>query len=98
MIVVAMRQFDLDLQSAVDFVGDLCKQSIDRFEAERKNLPSWGPKTDEEVQVYIQGLQHWIVGSLHWSFDTTRYFGREGAEIKTSRMVRLSSVSRGAES
>lgn len=90
MIVVVMRQHGLDLQGAVDFVGNMCKQSIDRFEADHKLLPSWGPKVDEEVQRYVEGLQDWIVGSLHWSFDTTRYFGQEGAAIKANRIVQLS--------
>ena len=79
----------MDLQAAVDAVGDLCKSSIDRFEADRQVLPSWGPEIDRDVQAYVQGLQDWIVGSLHWSFDTTRYFGQEGAAIKKHRIIRL---------
>lgn len=89
MIVVVMRERGLDLQAAVDFVGDLCRQSIDRFAHDRDTLPSWGPKIDRDVQTYIQGLQDWIVGSLHWSFDTTRYFGVHGAEIKSHRQIKL---------
>ncbi|KAI0076176.1 terpenoid synthase [Panus rudis PR-1116 ss-1] len=89
MVVVVMRQRGLDLQGAIDFVGDLCKQSIDRFEADRQKLPSWGPEVDRDVQTYIRGLQDWIVGSLHWSFDTTRYFGSDGAAIKMHRQIKL---------
>ncbi|KAH8100789.1 isoprenoid synthase domain-containing protein [Cristinia sonorae] len=89
MISVFMQTQGLDLQSAVDAVGDFCKQSIDRFEANRATLPSWGPDVDRDVQIYVQGLQDWIVGSLHWSFDTTRYFGQEGAAIKKHRSIKL---------
>ncbi|THH29426.1 hypothetical protein EUX98_g4770 [Antrodiella citrinella] len=89
MISVFMERQGHDLQTAVDAVGDLCKASIDRFEANRQSLPSWGPKVDDDVQVYIQGLQDWIVGSLHWSFDTTRYFGQNGAVVKKHRVVTL---------
>ena len=56
MIVVMMRQEGLDLQSAVDFVGDLCKQSIDRFTEQRANIPSWGPEIDRQVEKYVTGL------------------------------------------
>jgi hypothetical protein len=66
MIVVVMNQEGIDLQSAVDFVGDLCKQSIDRFNYERDNLPSWGPAIDRDIEVYVDGLAMWIAGSLHW--------------------------------
>lgn len=89
MIVVVMCQKGLDLQSAVDFVGDMCKQAIDRFKAERAKLPSWGPEIDRQVNMYANGLADWIVGSLHWSFETTRYFGTNGRKIKATRVVEL---------
>jgi hypothetical protein len=70
MIAVLMHHHSLSLQSAVDFVGDLCKQSIDRFLEDREALkrcsPAWGKKIDAEVGVYVDGLANWIVGSLHW--------------------------------
>lgn len=65
MIAVVMNQEGIDLQSAVNFVSDLCKQSIDRFNDERENLPSWGPAIDRDIGVYVDGLAMWIVGSLH---------------------------------
>ncbi|PPQ66010.1 hypothetical protein CVT24_011954 [Panaeolus cyanescens] len=89
MICVVMAQHSLDLQSAVDFVGDMCKGSIERFMMERENLPSWGPEVDWQVKVYVDGLADWIVGSLHWSFETERYFGKVGKEVKKSRVVEL---------
>lgn len=82
----------MSLQEAVDFVGDLCKKSIDRFTEDRARLPSWGPEIDEQVQVYVQGLADWIVGSLHWSFDSERYFGKKGLQVKESRTVELEPV------
>ena len=89
MIPVVMHHEDLDLQSAVNFVGSLCKQSIDRFNELRKHVPSWGPRIDRDVSVYVDGLQHWIVGSLHWSFESERYFGKEGKRVKAERTVTL---------
>ena len=85
-----MHERGLDLQSAADFVGDLCKKSIDRFNEDRlNNLPSWGPDIDRDVAVFVSGLATWIVGSLHWAFETERYFGKEGMEVKATRVVRL---------
>ncbi|OAX41622.1 terpenoid synthase [Rhizopogon vinicolor AM-OR11-026] len=89
MICVVMYEQGLDLQSAVDFVGELCKQSIDRFNEDRKLIPSWSPKIDKDVAVYVTGLADWIVGSLHWSFDSTRYFQNSGQEVKKTRVVNL---------
>ncbi|EGN99183.1 hypothetical protein SERLA73DRAFT_90456 [Serpula lacrymans var. lacrymans S7.3] len=89
MIVVLMRERGLDLQGAVDVVGNFCKGSIDRFQTERDNLPSWGEEIDRDVAIYIDGLQNWIVGSLHWSFDSERYFGKEGLDVKQQRIINL---------
>lgn len=89
MIVVVMQQEGLDLQSAVEFVGELCQQSIDRFVADRANLPSWGPEIDRQVAIYVDGLADWIVGSLHWSYESERYFGKTGLEVKKTRVVNL---------
>jgi len=33
-----------------------------------------------------------MVGSLHWSFDSERYFGRKGGQIKKDRIVELAPV------
>jgi hypothetical protein len=89
MISVVMNEEGLDLQSAVDFVGTMCKQSIDRFNDDRASLPSWGPKIDRDVAIYVDGLANWIVGSLHWSFESERYFGKMGREVKATRVVNL---------
>ncbi|KAG2008219.1 terpene synthase [Coprinopsis cinerea AmutBmut pab1-1] len=89
MIPVVMHQEGLDLQSAVDFVGEMCKSAIDRFIEDQNYLPSWGPKIDRDLAVYINGLADWIVGSLHWSFETERYFGKNGRQVKSSRVIDL---------
>ncbi|OJA08582.1 hypothetical protein AZE42_04572 [Rhizopogon vesiculosus] len=44
---------------------------------------------DEQVTIYVGGLQNWIVGSLHWSIDTNRYFGNDGHTVKQDRIVKV---------
>ncbi|KAI0306699.1 isoprenoid synthase domain-containing protein [Multifurca ochricompacta] len=73
MICVFMIHDGLSLQRAVDRVGEMCKQTVENFGR----------------QLYVNGLREWIVGSLHWSFMTTRYFGENGALAKTTRIVDL---------
>ena len=99
MIVIAMHTQGLDLQEAVDFVGHMCKCSIDRFCAAKKRLPSFADldelygrpqgSIDKDVAKYVIGLEDWMVGSLHWSFESERYFGKNGREIKKTRIVKL---------
>lgn len=84
-----MNERKVDLQTAMDQAGDLCHECIKRFEEDRQALPSWGPDIDRQVQLYVQGLQDWIVGALHWSFVSKRYFGVNGEEMKKNRVVNL---------
>ena len=89
MISVVMRGHHLELQEAVDFVGMLCKMSIERFEHDRRLLPSWGPEIDRAVAMYVQGLDDWIIANAEWSFVTERYFGKEGPTVKKTRQIAL---------
>lgn len=89
MIDVIMHEQGLDLQHAINAVGDFCKRAIDRFVHDRALLPSWGPTVDADVRVYVNGLADWIVGSLHWSFETERYFRKDGMRVKVDRVVTL---------
>ncbi|OAX40418.1 terpenoid synthase [Rhizopogon vinicolor AM-OR11-026] len=88
-IMVIMHEHGLDLQGAMEYCGGLCKDAIQRFEDNRAMVPSWGKYIDEQVVIYVGGLQDWIVGSLHWSFDSTRYFGKDGHIVKQDRIIKL---------
>jgi hypothetical protein len=89
MIWVFMISDGLTLQQAVDHIGEMCKQTIDSFIENQKRIPSWGDSIDRDVKLYVRGLQEWIVGSLHWSFMTKRYFGDKGGTVKATRIVDL---------
>ena len=80
----------MDLQAAMDYVGEMCRLTMQQFVANKARLPSFGgPQINRDVAGYVQGLQNWIVGALHWSFMSTRYFGSEGAHVKKHRYVKL---------
>jgi hypothetical protein len=89
MICVFMVYDGLTIQQAVDCIGEMCKQTIDSFIENQKRIPSWGESIDRDVKLYVRGLQEWIVGSLHWSFMTKRYFGENGGTVKANRIVDL---------
>ena len=100
MICIFMEHEGCTLQESIDRVGGLCKQTIDAFIENKAHVPSFaglmsadgdvfGEEVDEWVRGYVQGLQDWIVGSLHWSFMTKRYFQDQGAEVKKTRFVKL---------
>ncbi|KAG1732159.1 isoprenoid synthase domain-containing protein [Suillus lakei] len=89
MVAVLMCEQRMSLQDAVDYSYQLCKGTIQRFEDNRAILPSWGEEVDKQVAIYIQGMQDWMAGSLHWSFNSTRYLGSDGHTVKRDRIINL---------
>ncbi|KAG2141867.1 isoprenoid synthase domain-containing protein [Suillus clintonianus] len=89
LVAVLMIEQGLDLQGAVDYCGRLCKISLQHFEENLAILPSWGEEVDKQVAIYVRGLQNWISGSLHWSFESARYFGKDAHIVKRERTVKL---------
>ncbi|KAH8117137.1 terpenoid synthase [Phellopilus nigrolimitatus] len=90
MVIILEANYGMELQAAMDYVGEMCRLTIENFIENKKRVPSFGcTQIDRDVAGYIQGLQDWIVGSLHWSFMSHRYFGTEGGEVKKHRYVKL---------
>lgn len=94
LIAVIMQNEKLDLQSAVDRAGDMCRVALDKYVETKANFPSYGEEVDEQVAAFMHGLESWISGSLDWSFLTPRYFGNRRHEIKRTRWVKLARSSR----
>ncbi|KAJ7743432.1 isoprenoid synthase domain-containing protein [Mycena olivaceomarginata] len=88
-VCVMMHEHGIDLQLAVNMVGKLCSDRMEDFIRLRAQLPSWGPTIDGMVRVYVDGLQDWMVGSLHWSFKTERYFGESSKAVLETLKVEL---------
>ncbi|KAG1820887.1 isoprenoid synthase domain-containing protein [Suillus subaureus] len=88
-VAVLMHDRGLDLHSAMDHAGQMCKDAIQHFEFNCTILPSWGEDVDRQVAIYIEGLQNWMIGSLHWHFVSARYFGKDRHAVKLDRIVKL---------
>ncbi|KAJ7718889.1 isoprenoid synthase domain-containing protein [Mycena olivaceomarginata] len=88
-VCVMMHEHGIDLQLAVNMVGKLCSDRMEDFIRLRAQLPSWGPTVDGMVRIYIDGLQDWMIGSLHWSFKPERYFGERRKAVLETLKVEL---------
>ncbi|TFY62989.1 hypothetical protein EVJ58_g3512 [Rhodofomes roseus] len=88
-LTVLMESEQCGLQTAVDLAGARFKQVMDQFQADKVLLPSWGPEMDAVVAKFVRALETWIIGFIVWSFETTRYFGGLGEEVKRTRVVKL---------
>ncbi|KAF8509108.1 terpenoid synthase [Hysterangium stoloniferum] len=93
-IAVMMKNYDLDLQSAIDRIGDICIKAINDYRQARAQFPSYGPEIDAQLSLFFHGLQSWMSGNLEWSFETPRYLGPQRHEIRRHRWVTLMQTSR----
>ncbi len=84
-----MNENCVDLDGAVDELAKYNSEVLSKFQAQRHMLPSWGPDMDRVVNEYVERLAYWIRGHDCWSFESGRYFGTKGPEIKEHRLVTL---------
>ncbi|KAG2031494.1 isoprenoid synthase domain-containing protein [Suillus americanus] len=88
-VAVLMHDRGLDLQGAIDYADKMCKDAIQRFESNRASLPSWGEEVDRQMAIYVEGMQNWMVGSLHWHLGCVRFSGEDRLALKQDRIVKL---------
>ncbi|KAH7926001.1 terpenoid synthase [Leucogyrophana mollusca] len=80
---VLMKERGISLAAALMQAGTLVQQSIDAFLAAERALPSWRDHTvDADMRFYVQGLRDWIAGSVNWYYESERYFGDKGNEVR----------------
>ena len=74
-----MKNLNLNLNDAIQWLSDYNDQSIDNFMRVRKlvlhqeGFPSWGQHIDSQISDYIDGLGNWIRGHDEWEFASGRY-------------------------
>ncbi|KAJ7797223.1 terpenoid synthase [Mycena olivaceomarginata] len=88
-VTVVMVQFHLDLHDALEWISALHDSLVTRFFLYADQIPYWGGLVDHQVSVYIEGLGNWVRANDCWSFESRRYFGKEGLNIKRHRHLEL---------
>ena len=81
-------------QGAVHFAGNLVKDTLANFvHNEALLLGARGVGVgggggfgdwDAEVRAYVRGLRDCVVGTLHWMYETERFFGDAGEDVRSS--------------
>lgn len=90
LVTVIMKQFDgVDLTEAIQKAGEMCTARIQRFYELYLALPRWLGPVDLDVQKLVDGMAMCVSGVMHWSYESQRYFGKKGLEVKKSRCLHL---------
>lgn len=88
-ISAVMKEKSLGVQGALDYTGNMCHESMRSLLKDIKAIPSFLPSIDEVLQEYIIGLNTWISGMHDWSFESERYFGDRGPEVRRTHFLVL---------
>ncbi|KAH6658525.1 terpenoid synthase [Truncatella angustata] len=89
LVTIAMKEFDTDVQGAVDWAARIHADLVQQFNYVVRIVPRWGGPVDLDVQTYVDGIGQWVVANVQWSFESERYFGTRGLEVKKTRMLQL---------
>ena len=75
----------------MDWLENYIGEVVSTFLSDLKHLPSesWSEEVNKSIKVYVDGLGHWVRGNDDWSFESHRYYGTEGEEVKKHRTVTL---------
>ena len=92
-----MREKKMTVQQAADHTGEMLRSLMDNFQTMKTRLPSFNSclslsserSVDDDVRIYIESLESWIIGTIYWSFATQRYFGAEHEEVERTLVVKL---------
>ncbi|PTB50358.1 hypothetical protein M431DRAFT_19801 [Trichoderma harzianum CBS 226.95] len=88
-VTILMSQYNLDVQQGIDMAGDLADEKMNRFYYLYPQVPRYVGPVDLEVQTLVDGMAQCVSGVFHWSYESQRYFGKRGMEIKRTRQLRL---------
>lgn len=86
-----MYEHQLDLQGALHWLAGYAEDNIAKFLSEKERLPSWGPAVDLSVQEFVDRLGRCVRGYDAWSYETNRYYGSHGLQIRQTRQITLPS-------
>ncbi|CAE6450414.1 unnamed protein product [Rhizoctonia solani] len=87
LVFIAMWDKKLGLEEAMDYVSQLIRKRVQEYLEAKAKLRSFGPELDDNVAIYIQGIEYWIQGAIDWVFMTPRYFGEDAQKVRETGIV-----------
>ncbi|KAF9477263.1 terpenoid synthase [Pholiota conissans] len=94
-ITSIMYEHQLDLQGALYWLASYSEKTIAKFLSDKNSLPSWGAEVDASVKEYVDRLGRCVRGYDAWSYETNRYYGNNGLNIRQTRKITLQPRSTG---
>lgn len=89
LITVVMAELGLDRSGAMVWAARYHTEVQKKFTDGLAKVPSWGPSTDVLVTEYLEGMATWARANYCWCYESQRYFGTRGSEIRRTGLVTL---------
>ncbi|KAH9912960.1 terpenoid synthase [Epithele typhae] len=85
LVTVVMNEHRFAPQGAIHFAGNLVKDTVGHFLANEASLAEYDfGDWDLETRAYVRGMRDCVVGTMHWMYETDRFFGDAGEDVKSS--------------
>ncbi|KAK1712991.1 Presilphiperfolan-8-beta-ol synthase [Colletotrichum acutatum] len=88
-LIALLKSQGHSTQEAIDEIGDMIDECYRDWYLALSKMPICGEKVDQEVIRYLDGCRDVALGNLHWSYESGRYLGDEGALVRQTRVLRL---------
>ncbi|KAH8886432.1 terpenoid synthase [Thozetella sp. PMI_491] len=92
LVTVVMLEHNMNPQDAMDWIGDLHTSLVEQFLAEHARLPIFYNEdgtVNQQVPLYVDALGNWVRANDSWSFESERYFAKDGERVRRERTVAL---------
>ncbi|KAJ7650985.1 terpenoid synthase [Roridomyces roridus] len=89
LVTIVMNQYRMDVQDAMNWIGDLHGKIVEEFMETWRTMPTFGGPVDREIRTYLDGVANWVRANDSWNYENERYFGKGGEEGMRKRSVGL---------
>ncbi|KAF7336458.1 Terpene cyclase [Mycena sanguinolenta] len=92
-VIVVMRQQELSVQDAMDFVGRWYCQAAEEFLEAMRDVPQCGSVIIRtRVKMYFAAIANWVTSNYEWSLRSGRYFPADQDPLESGWVVPLLEV------
>ena len=80
-----MKERNYSFGGALSYVGILVKQSAEAFLSTERELAACVDPIlkNDDTKRYVHGLRDCIAGTVNWLYETERYLGTKGNEVRS---------------
>ncbi|KAF8145262.1 isoprenoid synthase domain-containing protein [Mycena galopus ATCC 62051] len=87
-IIVLMCDKEYSEAQAIEWATCTARDLISKFIVLANNIPQFDDSVDREARIYVDRIGYLIRGVWEWSFESHRYFGEHGNNVKRSGVVK----------